>query len=803
MKQEIILLFFVKCNRCVFTFLCCYGILYCIVYTIGKGKISMTVEEFDKKYSFKLNKQQNEAVHTVDGSVLLLAVPGSGKTTVLVTRLGYMIYCKNIAPASILTMTYTVAATKEMKQRFASMFGEEYAPDIEFRTINGISSKIIAYYSRNYGKGQPFELLENEGEIASILRDIYMKKHDEYPVDGTIKDIRTAITYIKNMMLKDEEIEKLDYGVDGLLDIYKRYCHVLKSRKQMDYDDQMSYALTILNSYPQVLSYFKHKYRYICVDEAQDTSKIQHEIIKVLAGRDGNIFMVGDEDQSIYGFRAAYPDALMTFENDYDNAKILLMEENYRSSKEIVALADDFVSRNHFRHEKHIKPTRGSVGDVNVINANSRLAQYKYLFALAENCKTETAVLYRNNDSALPIIDLLERNGIAYNCKKFDEVFFSNRVVNDIADIIHFAYNLHDSETFMRIYYKFGVPIAKNAAVHACERSRQSGKTILEELIYAPQMKSFTKEFAFEMNRIIPEIPKDNAETAVWRIWYDLRYGKYVERNSLDAGKYSILYALAKLEKDARGLLRRLGELKELIKNHQNQSQTKFILSTIHSSKGLEYDSVYLLDMFDGILPSTTESEVADSDEMRLYEEDRRIYYVAMTRAKDSLALFKCEDKHSSFTDEAINALPQEEIDENDIFFPMKMNLCGKTYTDRSQGRGVVMACSREHYLVEFENGILQLMTAEDMLMNRDKTIRYAKKKPVIDITKRTADDYMNKSGLMSVHEGSIVQHKVFGRGVVEAIDGDIAEIKFTSTNEVKKLLLSACFDVGVLKVVY
>lgn len=149
----------------------------------------MTHTEFEKKYLLNLNKQQREAVQTIDGAILLLAVPGSGKTTVLVTRLGYMIYCRSITPDSILTMTYTVAATKDMQQRFGSMFGREYADALEFRTINGLSAKVIDYYSRNHGKRQPFELLDSDGELSRLVGQIYQKTNNEYATESTIKHI--------------------------------------------------------------------------------------------------------------------------------------------------------------------------------------------------------------------------------------------------------------------------------------------------------------------------------------------------------------------------------------------------------------------------------------------------------------------------------------------------------------------------------------------------------------------------------------------------------------------------------------
>lgn len=358
----------------------------------------MTQDEFSRKFLSHLNDQQREGVQHIDGAILLLAVPGSGKTTVLVNRLGFMINCKGISPSNILTMTYTVAAANEMKQRFVETFSTEHADVLEFRTINGLSATIINYYVRNHSQKQPFLLLDNDNEISRIVGQIYQSVNEEYANASIIKDIRTTITYIKNMMLNDEEIEHLDIEVPHISEIYHQYCEALVNMKRMDFDDQMKYALMILQNHPMVLNHFQDMYRYICVDEAQDTSKIQHKIIQMLANRYGNIFMVGDEDQSIYGFRGAYPDAILNFRNHYPNARILKIEQNYRSTNEIVALANSFISKNQLRFDKTIIPTQGKGIPVQIIDAIDRMAQYKYLFTVAPCFEIKTAILYRNND---------------------------------------------------------------------------------------------------------------------------------------------------------------------------------------------------------------------------------------------------------------------------------------------------------------------------------------------------------------------------------------------------------------------
>ena len=322
---------------------------------------------FETKYLSRLNAQQKAAVLAVQGPVLLLATPGSGKTTVLVTRLGYMVACCGIDPKSILTMTYTVAATKDMRKRYTSFFGEAAAEGLQFRTINGVSASILSYFWRTHPDSEQYTLEPDEGNLNRIVRTIYQTVNSNYPEDGEIKEIRRLITYCKNMMLSDAEIRKLETEIDRFPDIYRKYQETLRSRKLMDYDDQMAYAYAILQTNPDVLGRFQDQYRYLCVDEAQDTSKIQHTIIRLLASRDENLFMVGDEDQSIYGFRAAYPEALLNYQKEHKNARVLLMEENYRSTEEIIKAANAFVAGNRFRYKKTIKPTRGSGSPVHFV----------------------------------------------------------------------------------------------------------------------------------------------------------------------------------------------------------------------------------------------------------------------------------------------------------------------------------------------------------------------------------------------------------------------------------------------------
>ena len=612
---------------------------------------------FETAHMAALNPQQRAAVAAVDGPVLLLAVPGSGKTTVLITRLGYMTEVCGIAPESILTMTYTVAATQEMRARFAVRFGEAEAARMEFRTINGVAARIIALYSRMYGRTPP-DLLQSESETTPLLLQLWQSINHEYAAESTLKELRTAITYIKNMCLTDAELDELETDLENLPELYRAYQQALKARHKMDYDDQLCFALQILNGAPAVAAAFRKRYRYFCVDESQDTSRVQHEIIRVLAQQSGNLFMVGDEDQSIYGFRAAYPQALMDFEKTYPGARVLLMEENYRSREPILAAANRFVARNRYRRPKTIAPTQGAGEPIRVVEVRRRADQLAFLFAEAQHCEVETAVLFRNHESALPIIDLCERRGVPYGCKAVEQTFFTNKIVRDVADIFALAARPDDADIFLRCYFKFGVPVTRAQALYAAGQARQHGQGCWTALINEDSIRPRTRAAMAEVAAGLARLPRMAADDAVRFLTDQLGYGKYLDKNGMDRAKLAVLEMLGAQEPTPRRLLQRLAELRTIVQVHVTPPGCKFLLSTIHSAKGLEYDRVILLDVLDGILPAKPELCCRTPAETRQYEEDRRLFYVAMTRARQELVLFDCTAERSSFAQEVLSGLP-------------------------------------------------------------------------------------------------------------------------------------------------
>lgn len=622
----------------------------------------MTYEEFNAQFHILLNPQQEKAVRETEGPVLLLAVPGSGKTTVLVTRLGWMVLGLGLDPRSILTMTYTVAATADMRRRFASLFGDALASQLEFRTINGVSARVIQYYERMLGR-KAFDLITDEVQISNILGEVYRRIAHDFPTESVIKTLRTHITYAKNMMLSEEEIDALKPDGMDFGSMYREYCKILKKEGWMDYDDQMVYAYRMLRSYPEILNYFQKQYQYFCVDEAQDTSKIQHEIIRLLASRSRNLFMVGDEDQSIYGFRAAYPEALMEFSTVWPGAKTLFMEQNYRSTPEIVESANKFIQRNKNRHPKNMTTANDSGSSITPIPVFDRKSQYDWILREAQRmissvdaCQTlsksdELAILYRDNDSALPLIDRLNRLNLGYRCRQIDSSFFTHRVIRDITDILKFALDPSDGELFMNIYYKLGAGISKALAEQAVHIASKLGESIWDVLIDSKAPSAWTKKQCRSLRTHCENMVDEPANKAVYRIVHFMGYGEYMDERGMDDNKAHILEALGSSEPNLRSFLNRLNELNDIVKLGTTDKASPLILSTIHSSKGLEYDRVVLLDVVDGVFPKTELSEhaaflasknsSATSDMLSAMEEERRLFYVAMTRARKELSIFR------------------------------------------------------------------------------------------------------------------------------------------------------------------
>ena len=608
---------------------------------------------FLRAHGLQLNAQQQAAVGAVEGAVLLLAVPGSGKTTVLVTRLGYLVQCCNVRPEEILTMTYTVAATRDMRNRFSSLFGEELGSRMEFRTINGVSARIIRAYEQRMGR-TAFSLLSSEAEQTALLRVLYFRCKGEYPTDAELKQARTLIAYAKNQMLGKEELDLLWKELDCFPALYRAYQQALRNARQMDYDDQMVYALRILRQVPEILHEFQARYHYFCVDEAQDTSRIQHAIVSLLAGAGGNLFLVGDEDQSIYGFRAACPDMLLHFEADHPGAKVLFLEQNYRSTGNILEAANAVIRNNRGRKGKNLWTDHGEGEKVQFYTAGNEREEGMYvatqlLRAYGEGKQwKDCAVLYRMNALSNQIEMALKSNSIPYRVVGGFR-FFERAEVKDMLSYLCVIHNPQDDLRLLRVVNNPPRGIGAKTMEHARGIAAQEGRSLWDVLSNAGQIPALKKaapkfqtfvDLIRSMQRLAEEV---DLPTFYETLIQASGYGEMLSAKT-DHESKSRLENIHELSSSISGYLEHaedpsLGGFLDEVALYTDldsveEADNCVTLMTMHAAKGLEFPVVFTVGMEEGVFPGFR--AIGEEEEL---EEERRLCYVALTRAKERLYL--------------------------------------------------------------------------------------------------------------------------------------------------------------------
>lgn len=598
----------------------------------------MDYHAFCQKFNIRgLNEQQEAAVRRVNGATLLLAVPGSGKTTVIVARTGYLMYVAGVQPENILTITYTRAAAKEMKERFAKKFATERMP--AFSTINSFCLSVINTCAKEKYIHVPKLVPNNE----SIVRAIAAKMLPEYPSDSQVRSLAQKVCKVKNKLMTFQEIEAIEENSLDFSAFYQAYKLYMSEHDLMDFDDQLLMANDLLDEYPDILQRAHEKFRYVSVDEAQDTSYVQHLIVQKLVGRNGNIFMVGDEDQSIYGFRGAYPAALLDFQSNYNEPCILRMETNYRSDRNIVSAANQFIKLNTRRLDKNMRAQSQKDGAIVVTCIDRMEQQAELLLERIRNQKPDEslAILYRNNDSAIPLINLLQMNGIQVQTRDATGTFMTNYVIRDLLDFMLLALNPADTTAFGHLYYKMGLYMKGVTAKRIIE-AVEEGEC---RNVFSAAMKfAGGKGYAWKIEclpRDFSDLAKKKPAEAIDYILFMLDYWSNWLTKKIDAGaseqfislRISILKMVAEKYSTIPDFLAALKNITE----YKGCEDSNVTVTTIHSSKGLEFDKVILIDMVSGIIPGDSDDRDAEDD-----EEDARAFYVGATRARHELEIITC-----------------------------------------------------------------------------------------------------------------------------------------------------------------
>lgn len=678
-----------------------------------------------------LTAQQKRAVVHNQGPLLLLAVPGAGKTTVLTARLAYLVLVKNIDPQLILCLTFGRAAAREMRERFEQNYGAMVnvptakRGGIHFSTIHSFAYEVVrrAFQQR----GIRFQLIEEQSGSASktgVLRRIYEKHNGSTLTDDQLEELQNTICYVKNAFCKPASIQDSEFK--NFAQIYLDYENYKRNSQPrlIDYDDMLSLAYEELNENPKCLEIYRKRYEYILTDESQDTSLLQHKIIEMIVKPKSNIFVVGDDDQSIFGFRAAEPKYLLEFEQIYPGAKILRMEQNFRSTQRIVAVSSSFIRSNKLRFDKKMftKNPQGEALGINQFEGIREQNQFIIDKLKRQQDLTKVAVLYRNNLSAICLVDALERAKIPFYMRESSKQrFFSHWAVNDILNFLRFSFSDKSLPILERIWSKLSCPIRK----HDLELLKQQpiDRSIFEILADQPSVTSKQRSEYFELKKRFKELNTLVPAKAIHYIRNQLDYDKAQKRICESLGfsddyvgnLLDILSLIAQKERTIVDFANRLSYLEEQMKaSYQSKHADAVTLTTIHSAKGLEWEDVYLIDLVEGLIPERETIKAEQSGKSELLEEERRLFYVGMTRAKRHLTLcslnyyYHKRVKVSRFVREVKLVLqgksPQEMISKGASNLPTDL-VTGVVIQHIAFGEGVIVKDDGPVIEVCFKNG--------------------------------------------------------------------------------------------------
>ncbi|GAB5409269.1 MAG: 3'-5' exonuclease [Balneolaceae bacterium] len=625
---------------------------------------SLQPEEAPKGPDFLtgLNKQQYEAVTHTNGPLLIVAGAGSGKTRVLTYRIAYLLQQFKAAPNEILALTFTNKAAREMKDRIKNLIGDK-AQKLWMGTFHSIFSKILRFEAKKLGYGQDFTIYDtsdSEQVIKQILQELNFDPKEIKP-----KTIRNKISDAKNQLIDPESYQ--NRFVSSTLDditarVYSIYVKRLKQSNAMDFDDLLIKPIELFEENPELLEKYQDRFKYILIDEYQDTNHAQYKATKMLAEKYKNICVVGDDAQSIYSFRGADISNILNFQEDYDNAKQVPLEQNYRSTRSILQCADSIIKKNTKQLDKTLWTEQG-LGDPVTLLKNyddrdeaNRIAQYIVEIKMRHGYNNnDFAILYRTNYQSRVFEEALRRHDIAYQLIG-GLSFYQRKEIKDVLSYLTLLVNKHDETNLIRIINEPSRGIGNKSINDLRSQARESGRSIwsmLEQVeqtdVYKPA-KVRVREFVNMVNRLRQELEQGLSLSEVTRsVLEQSGYMKaLVEENSHDSmmRRENILEfqnAISYYEKGTSkpSLSAFLQEISLITDGDKfDENKPAVTLMTVHGSKGLEFPVVFVVGLEENLFP-VGGREGFDAD----VEEERRLFYVAITRAEERLYFSYCKTR--------------------------------------------------------------------------------------------------------------------------------------------------------------
>ncbi len=683
-------------------------------------------------YLEKLNKEQKEAVMHISGPCLVIAGAGSGKTKVLTTRIAHLI-SNGIKPYNILAITFTNKAAKEMKERLQTLIGDN---DCFVGTFHSFGLRLIRENYMNLGLERNFTILDSDDVltvIKKIMKDLGIEKEECAP-----SYIRNRISFIKNEMLSDTEIRQyFNTDVEQIAyKVYLEYKKVLKKNNSVDFDDLLSLPVELFKQNKDILEHYQEKFKYILIDEYQDTNEVQYKMTKLLASKYQNLFVVGDPDQSIYMFRGANYKNILNFEKDYPNTKVIALEENYRSTKMILEAANEVIKNNKDRKEKNLRSNKVLGSKIKYMRGYDEKHEITLVIEeikklVDEGVKfSDIAVFYRTNGQARIAEEMFLKSNIPYKVVG-SYYFYQRKEIKDLISYLKLILNHHDEISLRRVINvpkrKIGPTTLKNIETEA-------------NIMGVSMFDAISKGSELDFKNLILELAKDSESLSLSELIDDIleksgMLKELKEENTLESElrmenlmEFKSITASFEERTGSVNLEDFLEEI-SLIADMSEHKEYKdaVTLMTIHSAKGLEFDVVFIIGMEESIFPHA--NSIMEKDGL---EEERRLMYVAITRARDLLYLLNAK-RRMLYGKESINP-PSRFIDE-----------------------------------------------ISDEVLERENII----KKEEIKLKK----DEMYTNQDIDWKNGDIVLHEEFGKGVVVGVDKLILTVAFNSRIGIKKLM--------------
>lgn len=590
------------------------------------------------------NEAQTKAICHKNGPAMVLAGPGSGKTLVITRRVEYLIKKYGVRPEQILVITFTKAAAKEMRERFARITKEDRFP-VTFGTFHGIYYGILKWAYRMNASN-----IFSEEEKMMLLREVIAGMELEIEDEKEfLQGIASEIGQIKNNRLSLEKYESSNCSDQMFCQIYEEYERRRKLLKKIDFDDMLVLCYELFQKRPDILQLWQKKFQYILIDEFQDINQVQYDVIRMLALPENNLFIVGDDDQSIYRFRGARPEIMLGFSKDYPNAKSIILDVNYRSTKAVVSAARRVIERNKNRYQKEIITVNEQGDNVHIQEVRHPVEESHYVreqIAKAVTAGTEPsqiAVLYRTNTEPRALVETFMEYHIPFQMKEHLPNLYEHFIGRDFQAYMRMALGGRDRGDFLMIMNRPNRYIGRDSV----DRGEISFENLRKYYMEKDWMVDRIDQLEVDLKVISRMTPYAAIQYIRKSVGYDLFLNEYaIKRKMKLEDLQELIREMEERAKEFKTIEEWFAHIEKYTEELRLQAVTRtenrnaVSLMTFHAAKGLEYDTVFIIGANEDVTPY---KKAELPEEM---EEERRMFYVAMTRAKKHLTISYVREKN-------------------------------------------------------------------------------------------------------------------------------------------------------------